>query len=93
MTDVSQLLLISFIAALIAAAAAGFLARRKGRSVQGWVLLGLLFGWPALLVLAMLPSMARPAVPAGAKICPKCGVRLNAWARFCNDCGTLLPDR
>ena len=42
---------------LIMTVANGFIARHKGRSALGWVILGLMFNPIAFVVLLLLPSL------------------------------------
>lgn len=46
---------------LAGAAASGFIAGEKGRSVVGWVFFGLIFGWIAVLVVACLSNLKERA--------------------------------
>ena len=56
----------------------GIIASKKGRSVVGWVLLGLLFGVFSFLVLIFLPEN-RPAVEAQSLAPQSRGYRQRSW--------------
>lgn len=81
---------------LLGAIAAG-VAGRKGRSVPGWFVLGLLFGPFALLAIAAAsPDTSRTEradlQSRRARHCPECRGVIPSDARRCRHCGaTDLP--
>jgi hypothetical protein len=86
-----EILLIAWIACGIFAAA---LARAKGRSALGWLILGLLFGVFALIAAAGMPSLKLPpGTPAARDLrrCPNCAEMVRKEANTCRFCGHQLP--
>ena len=71
----------TFIAALIGALLAGWLAERKNRNVLGWAMFGALAHVVAIIVLCFLPPLCpycgQPLSNAQItrEACPKCGRR------------------
>ena len=59
--DSSTAMLLASIVDVAFAAACGYLAWQKGRSVLWYVLFGLLFSLITLIVILLLPSRRRPA--------------------------------
>ena len=75
-------------------------ASHKGRSTAGWLILGLCFGFFALIIVALLGSLKVAPVLAGGEIatpethvrCPDCRELVRMDARKCKHCGiTLIP--
>jgi len=69
------------------------IANSKARLAGGWFLLGLLFGFFALIVVAVLPSRERdknaPSPDTHVK-CPDCRELVLHDARICKHCGCKL---
>jgi hypothetical protein len=71
----------------LSALLSGWLAARKRRGVQRWVVLGVILGPLALLVQACYPARyAAQTTP-----CPKCGKPIGVRAVACHHCQHRLP--
>lgn len=70
-------------------------AASRGRSGFGWFLLGCIFGFFALIVVALLPSKKRDPnapTPETHVKCPDCRELVIRDARKCKHCGvSLIP--
>lgn len=83
---------------LICAVLTAIVASHKGRSTAGWFILGLCFGFFALIIVAPLGSLKTAPVLAGGEIatpdthvrCPDCRELVRMDARKCKHCGTTL---
>jgi hypothetical protein len=101
----SLLLIVGLITGGIAAA----IASSRGRSVLGWFVIGALFGFLGVLVVAVLPppksgsAATRPSpgrriappdpVPEPEATCPACGETVEAEDDVCPTCGSDLRRR
>ena len=68
-------------------------APSRGRSSWNWFLLGLLFGFFALIALLVLPSLkaaAREPTPETHLQCPDCAELVRKEASVCKHCGCKL---
>lgn len=63
------------------------IAGSRGRSVAGWLLLGGLFGFFALIVVAILPSKAKHVDSEERVRCPSCAELILPMAKVCKHCG------
>jgi predicted amidophosphoribosyltransferase len=72
---------------IIAAAAAGYIAYKKGRDRIIWALLGALFP-PLVFVVLLLPPKLAPGVT---KRCPYCSAVVYAKDTVCSHCMRELP--
>lgn len=80
---------------LFVAVICGVLASSRGRSGFGWFLLGGLFSFFALILLALLPSKKAPVgvevpTPDTHVKCPDCAELIRMEARVCKHCGCRL---
>ena len=64
---------------------AGFLANYKNRRIWLWMVLTFLFGFFALIPLAVMKKVRDEA---DFKKCPACGEEILAVAKVCKHCGT-----
>ena len=78
----SRLLIISFLAAAVAA----FVAERKGRDWIAWTLGALIFPF-ALLILLALPALPKPGIT---RRCPSCGADTPIEMHECPGCGKFV---
>jgi hypothetical protein len=81
-------LVLYFVLWLGSAAATAVVAHARGRNMLGWLLLGLTFGFLALIVIGLLPARGGPRAEPGA--CPMCGQPIPEGATGCPQCGELL---
>lgn len=90
-------LIFAFVGAILCA----LLASSRGRSVAGWAILGALFPLIALLILALLPSLAAPklaeqrvtvALAEGRTSCPHCAELILPAAKICPHCRQPLEE-
>jgi len=70
-------------------------ASSKGRSGFGWFILSIFFGFFALLLVALLPSLKKDAIPNGVSAethvrCPDCREFVFMDATKCKHCGIKL---
>lgn len=77
---------------LIIAIICGVVASSKGRSGIGWFLLGFLFSFFALILVALLPSLkGKPGEevvsPGTHGKCPDCAEVVRLEAKVCKHCG------
>jgi RNA polymerase subunit RPABC4/transcription elongation factor Spt4 len=79
----TRLLIIS----LLAAAAAAFIAERKGRDWISWAIGALIFPF-AVLILIPLPALPKPGET---RRCPKCSSIMGVGQDHCPNCGTETP--
>ena len=74
--------------AIICGILSSYLADKKGYSVGGWFLVGLLFGIFGLIAAAGLPLIpGRTKIQEGTKKCPKCRELMDIHALTCGYCG------
>lgn len=72
---------------LFCAAATAIIAGARGRSVIGWLLLGLLFGIFALIVVAVIPAPPDHIVNRRDYLpCPFCREPINKYSTKCKHC-------
>ncbi len=67
----------------------GVIARERGRSAFGWLLLGLAFSVLALVLVLALPRLDE--YPEGYGTCPKCFGRVDLRASICPHCRSPKP--
>lgn len=79
----TRLLIISFLAAAVAA----FVAERKGRDWITWTLGTLIFPF-ALLILLTMPALPKPGIT---RRCPQCGGIMGEDQARCPSCGADTP--
>lgn len=75
--------------------ACAVVANNKGRSVAGWLVLGLLFSVAALIVVLVLPSLKiDPGIPTleTHQKCPHCAEYVLREAVVCKHCGRDLHE-
>ena len=92
-----MILIVIWLAFAVGSAA---IASGKGRSPAGWFVIGLLGGFIALLVIAVLPSERAPVGIPGyiapntpVKACPFCREHIRVDATVCRFCHRDLPDQ
>lgn len=69
---------------------AAFIAKSKGRSFIGWLVLGVFFGIIALLAAGFLPKVKNHSMPyraTKALRCPHCGGIIGQFMDICPNCG------
>jgi ribosomal protein L40E len=71
----------------------GRIAKRKGRSVFGWVVICFFFGLIGLLILNLMPEPEKKDNSVNyyetgkTWVCVKCGANNTSDARSCEECG------
>ena len=94
-------ILIGFVLSVSLAFICVAIANSKGRNPWVWGILGFLFSFVALIVIAALPSLApphyevEPSIGEGVRNCPQCDAENHLDSVYCSNCGAslgLAPD-